>query len=101
MVLFAKVVLSTLALLPFFCFYRKTFRTTLLIDVFIRTGRSGSIVLLYSQKAAYFLSVPIQVHLCQIRSKGPCLYLDSHHLQNHTCSRNVKTPINKLTAYPQ
>ena len=29
MVLFAKVVLSTLALLPFFCFYRKTFRTTL------------------------------------------------------------------------
>ena len=30
MVLFAKVVLSTLALLPFFCFYRKTFRTTLI-----------------------------------------------------------------------
>ena len=29
MVLFAKVVISTLALLPFFCFYRKTFRTTL------------------------------------------------------------------------
>ena len=30
MVLFAKVVLSTLALLHFFCFYRKTFRTTLI-----------------------------------------------------------------------
>ena len=29
MVLFAKVVHSTLALLPFFCFYRKTFRTIL------------------------------------------------------------------------
>lgn len=33
MVLFAKVVLSTLALLPFFCFYRKTFRTTLYLNV--------------------------------------------------------------------
>ena len=33
MVLFAKVVLSTLALLPFFCFYRKTFRTTLTYKV--------------------------------------------------------------------
>lgn len=32
MVLFAKVVLSTLALLPFFCFYRKTFRTTLELE---------------------------------------------------------------------
>lgn len=29
----------------------------------------------------YFL-VPIQVHLCQIVSRGPCLCLDSHHLQN-------------------
>ena len=29
MVLFAKVVHSTLALLPFFVFYRKTFRTIL------------------------------------------------------------------------
>ena len=33
MVLFAKVVLSTLALLPFFCFYRKTFRTTLQANI--------------------------------------------------------------------
>ena len=36
MVLFAKVVLSTLALLPFFCFYRKTFRTTLVINSFMK-----------------------------------------------------------------
>ena len=40
MVLFAKVVLSTLALLPFFCFYRRTFRTTLKTWI-ERTGAIG------------------------------------------------------------
>ena len=39
MVLFAKVVLSTLALLPFFCFYRKTFRTTLALTNIIQLVR--------------------------------------------------------------
>ena len=42
--------------------------------------------------SCYFL-VPIQVHLCHIVSNGPCLCLDSHHLQNLTCNRKRTIPI--------
>lgn len=30
----------------------------------------------------YYFFAPTQVHLCQTASSGPCLYFDSHHLQN-------------------
>ena len=48
-----------------------------------------------------YLPVPIQVHLCQIYSNGPCLCLASHHLQNFSCNRNIKKPTDKLRVYPQ
>ena len=48
----------------------------------------------------YFF-VPIQVHLCHIVSNGPCLCLDSHHLQNLTCARKRIIPIIRLRVYPQ
>ena len=40
--------------------------------------------------------LPIQVHLCHMLSKGPCLWLASHHLQNETCNRKRANPISKL-----
>ena len=45
--------------------------------------------------------LPIQVHLCHIVSNGPCLCLDSHHLQNRTCARKRIIPIIRLRVYPQ
>ena len=60
MVLFAKVVLSTLALLPFFCFYRKTFRTTLVwrdtVPVLAYRADYGSLTPEQGREAEDFLS---------------------------------------------
>lgn len=43
----------------------------------------------------------IQVSLCQMPSRGPCLWPFSHHLQKLTCNKNSTKPINRLTVYPQ
>ncbi len=56
-----------------------------------------------AQKKIYiiYLLVPIQVHLCQMYSNGPCLCLPSHHLQKSSCIKKVKSPMSRLKVYPQ
>ena len=63
-------------------------------------NKKVNLVKLIKHHLSYFFT-PIQVHLCQIDSNGPCLCPDSHHLQNAICNRNVKNPISRLTVYPQ
>lgn len=48
-----------------------------------------------------YLPVPIQVHLCQMLSNGPCLCRLSHHRQKANCPPNRTNPISKLAAKPQ
>jgi hypothetical protein len=46
-------------------------------------------------KTIYFLLNEIQVALCQRYSKGPCLWVLSHHVQKVNCNKNKLIPINK------
>ena len=41
-----------------------------------------------------------QVALCQIDSKGPCLWVFSHHVQNNNCKINKLIPISKQYVAP-
>ena len=49
----------------------------------------------------HFAELPIQVHLCQIHSSGPCLCRLSHHLQQAICSTSIAMPMSRLTVCPQ
>lgn len=60
------------------------------------TGRKEKATASRSAPLYVYLSVPIQVHLCQMRSSGPCRCPASHHRQHLTCNRNTQMPISRL-----